>query len=69
MANFTFYNFLFFEKSGCGGNARQKEILKKRLLKKKIQNLVTINKKMILMSIFQMCLNNNIFNAFVRLRV
>lgn len=27
MANFAFYNFIFYEKTGCSGNAKQKELL------------------------------------------
>ena len=40
MANFTFYNFLFFEKSGCGGNARQKELLKKHNITFEVRDLL-----------------------------
>ena len=40
MANFTFYNFLFFEKSGCGGNARQKELLKKHNIIFEVRDLL-----------------------------
>ena len=28
MGNFAFYKFTFYEKTGCSGNARQKELLK-----------------------------------------
>ena len=28
MGNFSFYNFTFYEKTGCSGNAKQKELLK-----------------------------------------
>ncbi len=28
MGNFSFYNFTFYEKTGCGGNAKQKALLK-----------------------------------------
>lgn len=40
MANFTFYNFLFFEKSDCGGNARQKELLKKHNITFEVRDLL-----------------------------
>ena len=28
MSNFSLYNFTFYEKTGCSGNAKQKELLK-----------------------------------------
>jgi nitrogenase-associated protein len=40
MASFTFYNFIFFEKSGCGGNARQKELLKKHNITFEVKDLL-----------------------------
>jgi nitrogenase-associated protein len=40
MASFTFYNFIFFEKSGCGGNVRQKELLKKHNITFEVKDLL-----------------------------
>jgi nitrogenase-associated protein len=40
MASFTFYKFIFFEKRGCGGNARQKELLKKHNITFEVKDLL-----------------------------
>ena len=40
MGNFSFYNFTFYEKTGCGGNAKQKELLKSHNISFSVKSLL-----------------------------
>ena len=40
MGNFSFYNFTFYEKTGCGGNAKQKELLKSHNISFNVKSLL-----------------------------
>lgn len=40
MSNFTFYNFTFYEKTGCSGNAKQKELLKSHNISFSVKSLL-----------------------------
>ena len=40
MANFAFYNFIFYEKTGCSGNAKQKELLKNHNISITVKSLL-----------------------------
>lgn len=40
MGNFSFYNFTFYEKTGCGGNAKQKELLKNHNISFSVKSLL-----------------------------
>ena len=40
MANVAFYNFIFYEKTGCSGNAKQKEVLKNHNISFTVKSLL-----------------------------
>lgn len=40
MGNFSFYNFTFYEKTGCSGNAKQKELLKSHNISFSVKSLL-----------------------------
>jgi arsenate reductase (glutaredoxin) len=40
MANFAFYNFIFYEKTACSGNAKQKELLKNHNISFTVKSLL-----------------------------
>ncbi|WP_368029213.1 ArsC/Spx/MgsR family protein [Arcobacter sp. s6] len=40
MADFVFYNFIFYEKIGCNGNAKQKEVLKSHNISFTVKSLL-----------------------------
>ena len=40
MGNFSFYNFTFYEKTGCSGNAKQKELLKSHNISFNVKSLL-----------------------------
>lgn len=40
MGNFSFYNFIFYEKTGCSGNAKQKELLKSHNISFTVKSLL-----------------------------
>ena len=40
MSNFTFYNFTFYEKTACSGNAKQKELLKSHNISFSVKSLL-----------------------------
>lgn len=40
MGNFSFYNFTFYEKAGCSGNAKQKELLKSHNISFSVKSLL-----------------------------
>jgi arsenate reductase (glutaredoxin) len=40
MASFTFYNLIFYEKTACSGNAKQKELLKSHNISFTVKSLL-----------------------------
>lgn len=40
MGNFSFYNLTFYEKTGCSGNAKQKELLKSHNISFSVKSLL-----------------------------
>jgi nitrogenase-associated protein len=65
MSNFTFYNFTFYEKTGCSGNAKQKELLKSHNISFSVKSLLDTKWTVETLSAFFDGLNvKDIFNPF-----
>jgi nitrogenase-associated protein len=65
MANFAFYNFIFYEKTGCSGNAKQKELLKKHNISFTVKSLLDTKWTFEVLSEFFIGLDvKDIFNPF-----
>ncbi len=65
MSNFTFYNFTFYEKTGCSGNAKQKELLKSHNISFSVKSLLDTSwSKESLGEFFQGLEVIDIFNPF-----
>jgi arsenate reductase (glutaredoxin) len=65
MSNFTFYNFIFYEKTGCSGNAKQKELLKSHNISFSVKSLLDTSwSKESLGEFFQGLEVIDIFNPF-----
>jgi arsenate reductase (glutaredoxin) len=65
MSNFTFYNFTFYEKTGCSGNAKQKELLKSHNISFSVKSLLDTSwSKESLGEFFKGLDTKDIFNPF-----
>ena len=65
MGNFSFYNFTFYEKTGCSGNAKQKELLKSHNISFIVKSLLdTPWSKETLSEFFKGLEIKDIFNPF-----
>ena len=65
MANFAFYNFIFYEKTGCSGNAKQKELLKSHNISFSVKSLLDTSwSKETLSEFFKGLEIKDIFNPF-----
>ncbi len=65
MSNFTFYNFTFYEKTGCSGNAKQKELLKSHNISFSVKSLLDTSwSKESLGEFFKGLDTKDIFNHF-----
>lgn len=65
MGNFSFYNFTFYEKTGCSGNAKQKELLKNHNISFSVKSLLDTKwSKETLSQFFEGLDINEIFNPF-----
>lgn len=65
MGNFSFYNFTFYEKTGCSGNAKQKELLKSHNISFSVKSLLDISwTKETLSEFFKGLEIKDIFNPF-----
>lgn len=65
MGNFSFYNFTFYEKTGCSGNAKQKELLKNHNISFSVKSLLDTKwSKETLSQFFEGLDVNEIFNPF-----
>lgn len=65
MGNFSFYNFTFYEKTGCSGNAKQKELLKNHNISFSVKSLLDTSWTNDTLSQFFEGLDvNEIFNPF-----
>ena len=65
MGNFSFYNFTFYEKTGCSGNAKQKELLKNHNISFSVKSLLDTKWTNDTLSQFFEGLDvNEIFNPF-----
>jgi arsenate reductase (glutaredoxin) len=65
MSNFTFYNFIFYEKTGCSGNAKQKELLKSHNISFSVKSLLDTSwSKESLGEFFKGLDTKDIFNPF-----
>ena len=65
MGNFSFYNFTFYEKTGCSGNAKQKELLKSHNISFSVKSLLdTLWTKETLSEFFKGLEIKDIFNPF-----
>ena len=65
MSNFTFYNFTFYEKTGCSGNAKQKELLKSHNISFSVKSLLDTSwSKETLSEFFKGLETKDIFNPF-----
>ena len=65
MGNFSFYNFTFYEKTGCSGNAKQKELLKSHNISFSVKSLLDTKwSKETLSQFFEGLDINEIFNPF-----
>ncbi len=65
MSNFTFYNFTFYEKTGCSGNAKQKELLKSHNISFSVKSLLDTSWTVETLSEFFKGLDTkDIFNPF-----
>ena len=65
MSNFTFYNFTFYEKTGCSGNAKQKELLKSHNISFSVKSLLDTSwSKESLSEFFKGLDTKDIFNPF-----
>lgn len=65
MSNFTFYNFTFYEKTGCSGNAKQKELLKSHNISFSVKSLLDTSwSKESLGEFFKYLDTKDIFNPF-----
>ena len=65
MSNFSFYNFTFYEKTGCSGNAKQKELLKSHNISFSVKSLLDTSwSKESLGEFFKGLDTKDIFNPF-----
>jgi len=65
MGNFSFYNFTFYEKTGCSGNAKQKELLKSHNISFSVKSLLDTSwTKETLSEFFKGLETKDIFNPF-----
>lgn len=65
MGNFSFYNFTFYEKTGCSGNAKQKELLKSHNISFSVKSLLDTSwTKETLNEFFKGLEIKDIFNPF-----
>lgn len=65
MGNFSFYNFTFYEKTGCSGNAKQKELLKSHNISFSVKSLLDTSwTKETLSEFFKGLEIKDIFNPF-----
>ena len=65
MGNFSFYNFTFYEKTGCSGNAKQKELLKSHNISFSVKSLLDTSwSKETLSEFFKGLETKDIFNPF-----
>ena len=65
MGNFSFYNFTFYEKTGCSGNAKQKELLKSHNISFSVKSLLDTSwSKETLNEFFKGLEIKDIFNPF-----
>ena len=65
MGNFSFYNFTFYEKTGCSGNAKQKELLKNHNISFSVKSLLDTSwTNDTLSQFFEGLSVNEIFNPF-----
>lgn len=65
MGNFSFYNFTFYEKTGCSGNAKQKELLKSHNISFSVKSLLDTSwTKESLSEFFRGLETKDIFNPF-----
>lgn len=65
MANFAFYNFIFYEKTGCSANAKQKELLKNHNISFTVKSLLDTKWTFEILSEFFIGLDvKDIFNPF-----
>ncbi len=65
MGDFSFYNFTFYEKTGCSGNAKQKELLKNHNISFSVKSLLDTKWTNDTLSQFFEGLDvNEIFNPF-----
>ena len=65
MGNFSFYNFTFYEKTGCSGNAKQKELLKSHNISFSVKSLLdTTWSKETLSEFFKGLGTKDMFNPF-----
>lgn len=65
MGNFSFYNFTFYEKTGCSGNAKQKELLQSHNISFSVKSLLDTSwTKETLEEFFKGLETTDIFNPF-----